>query len=96
MPRDAVNIKRQIPKPCGWLRQFQVYRASRSRQSRGIVEHRRRSDKARGKDGLLTVVNYVVARRDAQPAREIAEKIDPNAFITIDEARSLQRGYFRH
>ena len=51
---------------------------------------------ARGKDGLLTVVNYVVARRDAQPAREIAEKIDPNAFITIDEARSLQRGYFRH
>jgi len=51
---------------------------------------------ARGKDGLLTVVNCVVARRDAQRAREIAEKIDPNAFITIDEARSLQRGYFRH
>jgi uncharacterized protein YebE (UPF0316 family) len=51
---------------------------------------------ARGKDGLLTVVNCVVARRDAPHAREIVEKIDPNAFITIDEARSLERGYFRH
>jgi uncharacterized protein YebE (UPF0316 family) len=51
---------------------------------------------ARGKDGMFTVVNCVVARRNAQHAREIVEKIDANAFITIDEARSLQRGYFRH
>jgi uncharacterized protein YebE (UPF0316 family) len=51
---------------------------------------------ARGKDGLLTVVNCVVARRHASHVREIAEKIDADAFITIDEARSLQRGYFRH
>jgi uncharacterized protein YebE (UPF0316 family) len=51
---------------------------------------------ARGKDGLLTVVNCVIARRDAARARAIIEKIDPNAFITIDEARALQRGYFRH
>ena len=51
---------------------------------------------ARGKDGLLTVVNCVIARRDAARARAIIEKIDPHAFITIDEARALQRGYFRH
>jgi len=51
---------------------------------------------AHGKDGLLTVVNCVVARRDAPHVREIAEGVDTNAFITIDEARSLQRGYFRH
>ena len=51
---------------------------------------------ARGKDGLLTVVNCVVARRDTARVRAIIEQIDPNAFITIDEARALQRGYFRH
>jgi uncharacterized protein YebE (UPF0316 family) len=51
---------------------------------------------ARGKDGLLTVVNCVVARRDAAHARAIVEKIDPNAFLTIDEAHALQRGHFRH
>lgn len=51
---------------------------------------------ARGKDGLLTVVNCVVARRDAPRVREIAEQVDAHAFITVDEARSLQRGYFRH
>lgn len=51
---------------------------------------------ARGKDGLLTVVNCVVARRHAAHVRAIAEQVDANAFITIDEARALQRGYFRH
>jgi uncharacterized protein YebE (UPF0316 family) len=51
---------------------------------------------ARGKDGLLTVVNCVIARRDAPHARDLVEGIDPNAFITIDEARALRRGYFRH
>lgn len=51
---------------------------------------------ARGKDGLLTVVNCVVARRHSQHVRALAEQVDANAFITIDEARSLQRGYFRH
>ncbi len=51
---------------------------------------------ARGKDGLLTVVTCVVARRHSAQVREIAERVDVDAFITIDEARSLQRGYFRH
>ncbi len=51
---------------------------------------------ARGKDGNLTVVNCVVARRNAQSARAIIDRIDANAFVTIDEAHALQRGYFRH
>jgi uncharacterized protein YebE (UPF0316 family) len=51
---------------------------------------------ARGKEGKSTVVNCVLARRDVAPVRAIIDGVDPMAFITIDEARPLQHGYFRH
>ena len=50
---------------------------------------------AQGRAGKITVVNAVVQRREVQAIREIVDGIDPNAFVTIDEARPLQRGYFR-
>lgn len=49
-----------------------------------------------GKEGNITVVNIVVARRNVQAVRNIIDGVDPNAFITVDEARTLQHGYFRH
>ncbi len=49
-----------------------------------------------GKDGRINVVNCVIARRDVSAAREIIDRVDANAFVMIDEARALQRGYFRH
>lgn len=51
---------------------------------------------ARGKDGRMAVVNLVVARKDIQPVRAIVDRVDATAFVTIDEARALKRGYFRH
>ncbi len=51
---------------------------------------------ARGKEGDITVVNCVVARRDVSAVHAIVDGVDAKAFITIDEARPLQRGYFRH
>ena len=51
---------------------------------------------AQGRTGNITVVNAVVLRRQVQEIREIADKIDSDAFVTIDEAHPLQRGYFRH
>ena len=51
---------------------------------------------ARGREGGFTVVNCVVARRQVPSVRAIIDQVDPNAFITIDEARPLQHGYFRH
>lgn len=51
---------------------------------------------ARGKDGRMTVVNCIIARRDVQTVRAIIDGVDANAFVTLDEARALQRGYFRH
>lgn len=51
---------------------------------------------AQGKDGTVTVVNAIVERKHIASVRAIVERTDPAAFITLDEARPLQRGYFRH
>jgi uncharacterized protein YebE (UPF0316 family) len=51
---------------------------------------------ARGKEGEMVVVNCVIARRDIQTVRNIIDGVDASAFVTIDQAHSLQRGYFRH
>jgi len=48
---------------------------------------------AHGRDGRITVVNAVVARKDAQAVRAIIDQVDPQAFITVDDVRSLRRGY---
>jgi uncharacterized protein YebE (UPF0316 family) len=50
----------------------------------------------RGKEGSITVVNCVVARRNVGQVRMIIDGVDASAFVTIDEARPLQHGYFRH
>ena len=51
---------------------------------------------AHGKDGRMTVVNCVIQRRDVSTVRGVIDRVDATAFVTIDEARTLQRGYFRH
>jgi len=51
---------------------------------------------AQGHAGKITVVNSVVLRRQVPSVRAIIDGVDPNAFVTIDEARPLQSGYFRH
>ena len=49
---------------------------------------------AHGRDGRITVVNSVVARKDTQAVQSVIERIDPQAFVTVDEVRPLRRGYF--
>ncbi len=51
---------------------------------------------ARGREGNITVVNCVVARRNVTAVRAVVDALDANAFVTIDDARPLQHGYFRH
>jgi hypothetical protein len=46
-------------------------------------------------DGTITVVNSAVARRHRQTVRILVEQVDPEAFITADDVRPLQHGYFR-
>jgi hypothetical protein len=42
------------------------------------------------------VINSAIARRDIARAQGIVRRLDPGAFITVDEIQPLQRGYFRH
>jgi uncharacterized protein YebE (UPF0316 family) len=49
-----------------------------------------------GRDGTLVVVNCAVSRRNASQVRAAVEGVDPGAFVTVDEVRPMQRGYFRH
>lgn len=51
---------------------------------------------AQGRNGTVTVINSAVARRHRQTVQVLVEQIDPEAFITADDVRPLQRGYFRH
>lgn len=51
---------------------------------------------AHGKEGAMVVVNCVIARRNIQAVHKIIDGVDAGAFVTIDQAHSLQRGYFRH
>ncbi len=51
---------------------------------------------ARGRQGMITVVNCVVARRDVATVRAIVDDLDANAFVTMDQVSRLDRGYFRH
>ena len=45
---------------------------------------------------MLTVVNCAVQRKVGSAVRAIIAGVDPHAFITVDEVRPLQHGYFRH
>ena len=51
---------------------------------------------AMGRDGQFVVVNCAVSRRDRQSVQEIIDRVDANAFVTVDDVRPLQHGYFRH
>jgi uncharacterized protein YebE (UPF0316 family) len=49
----------------------------------------------RGKDGTVSVINSSVRRRDIGRVRRQVEAIDPQAFVTVQEIRPLNRGFWR-
>lgn len=49
----------------------------------------------RGKDGTVSVINSSVRRRDIQRVRRQVEAIDADAFVTVQEIRPLNRGFWR-
>ncbi len=51
---------------------------------------------AQGREGTVSVINCAVARKDIPAVRALIDQADPNAFVTVDEVRPLQHGYFRH
>jgi uncharacterized protein YebE (UPF0316 family) len=49
----------------------------------------------RGMDGTVTILNCNVRRRDIDRAQREITRVDPRAFITVEEVRPLHRGFWR-
>lgn len=50
---------------------------------------------ARGKDGMVTMLNCDVLRRHVDRVRKLVNDIDPDAFITAEDMRPVRRGFWR-
>jgi uncharacterized protein YebE (UPF0316 family) len=50
---------------------------------------------ARGKDGMVTMLNCSVLRRKLLNVRTLISDVDPDAFITAEDVRPVRRGLWR-
>jgi uncharacterized protein YebE (UPF0316 family) len=50
---------------------------------------------AQGKDGMVTLLNCNVLRKKTPEVEEIIVNSDPDAFVTAEAVRSVQRGFWR-
>lgn len=50
---------------------------------------------ARGKDGMVSLLNCNVLRRNADRVRKLVNEVDPEAFITSEDVRPVRRGFWR-
>jgi uncharacterized protein YebE (UPF0316 family) len=71
------------------------------RRGRAIVEALREDGYAvtelagHGKDGMVSVLNASVRRKDIKQVKLRVHEIDPEAFVTVEEIRPLHRGFWR-
>jgi uncharacterized protein YebE (UPF0316 family) len=50
---------------------------------------------ARGKDGMVTMLNCSVLRKDVKKVHLMVNDVDELAFITSEEIRPIRRGFWR-
>ena len=50
---------------------------------------------ARGKDGMVSLLNVAVLRKRVSLAANIIRKVDEEAFVTTEEMRAVRRGFWR-
>lgn len=48
-----------------------------------------------GRDGAVSVVMTTVRRKEVAGIVKLAEEVDPDAFVTVEETRTIRRGYMR-
>jgi uncharacterized protein YebE (UPF0316 family) len=48
-----------------------------------------------GQNGPVTMLNAFVRRKTVQGALEVITSVDPDAFVTVEDARYVRRGYIR-
>jgi uncharacterized protein YebE (UPF0316 family) len=49
---------------------------------------------ARGKDGAVTLLECKVLRKHSPQVQQLVEEADPEAFITVEDVRPVQRGFW--
>ena len=49
---------------------------------------------ARGKDGMVTMLNCSVLRKETASLRSMVNEVDPDAFITSEDIRPIRRGFW--
>jgi uncharacterized protein YebE (UPF0316 family) len=50
---------------------------------------------ARGRDGMVSLLNCSVRRKETDDVETVILEADPQAFITVDDVRPLRRGFWR-
>jgi uncharacterized protein YebE (UPF0316 family) len=50
---------------------------------------------ARGKDGMVSVLNCSVLRKNVSRIYKIVNEVDADAFITAEDVRPVRRGFWR-
>ena len=50
---------------------------------------------ARGKDGMVSMLNLSVRRNQVADVEEIINECDADAFVTSEDVRLMRRGFFR-
>jgi uncharacterized protein YebE (UPF0316 family) len=50
---------------------------------------------ARGKDGVVSLLNCSVLRKNIDRVQRIVNKVDESAFITVEDVRPVRRGFWR-
>jgi uncharacterized protein YebE (UPF0316 family) len=50
---------------------------------------------ARGKDGMVTVLNCSVLRKKVDRVQSLINEVDAEAFITAEDVRPVRRGFWR-
>lgn len=49
----------------------------------------------RGKDGMVSMLNCSVLRKQVVPVQQIVTEVDPEAFITVEDVKPLKHGFWR-
>ncbi|MCP4139313.1 MAG: DUF2179 domain-containing protein [Chloroflexi bacterium] len=50
---------------------------------------------ARGKNGMVSLLNVAVLRKSVEIAAKIIREVDEDAFVTTEEMRAVRRGFWR-
>ncbi|OGO12789.1 MAG: hypothetical protein A2030_11120 [Chloroflexi bacterium RBG_19FT_COMBO_50_10] len=71
------------------------------RRGSAIVAHLRQNGYAvtefsgRGKDGMVSMINCSVLRKQVDAIHDLVNEIDPEAFITAEDVRPIRHGFWR-